>query len=185
MAVDQLFKDFISLLNPKETLVKLVKANGDARNEFITVISSLAAELEEGLTLVEIYLRGARHIETLPEASQYLLSAREKLRTFHSEFKICLGLRTLRDRLHRLFDALPASVDLGKKQEIDRLLYELSKDERMVFDEFDSLWTRVHNAVNSARSVQDLHPLIDDEVAHARRVKKAIADSAREVLDTF
>jgi hypothetical protein len=185
MAIDQLFKSFVDLFNPKGTLATLIKANGDARNEFIAVVSSLAAELEEGLTLVEIYLRGARHIQTLPEASQYLLSAQEKLLKFHSEFKICLGLRTLRDRLNRLFDALPAAVELGQKQEIDRLLYELGKDERMVLDEFQMLWTRVSNAVNSAQSVPDLFPLIDAEVAHARQVKKVIADSAREALDNF
>ncbi len=183
MVVIELFGRFLGLV--KDAVPGMVKANGDARNEIITVVSNLAAELQEGMALVALYLRGTRRIESLPEACDHLLACEEKLIKYHSEFKICLGLRMLGDRFHRLLDTLPAAVQMGKRGEIDALLYELGKSEALIIHEFSTLWSRIDDTVKSATTVEDLHPLIDAEVAHAERMSRDIGEKARQILATI
>jgi hypothetical protein len=183
MAIENLFSEFCKLL--LKVIPNLPQLNSTARNEFIDTISDLATELQEGLSLVEIYLKGIRYLDDPEEIQMQLSKTQEKLLKYYSEFKICKGLRKLRDRFDRLFDALPMAIKIGSKEEIETLLYELSKDERMIIDEFSSLWNRVSYSPVNPHALPELHKILDEEIRHAKETRLKLSDRARELLDKF
>lgn len=88
MAVENLFSEVGKLL--VKVVPDLPKLNNQARDDFIDAISDLAAELQEGLTLVEIYLKGIQRLDDPAEIQKQLLGAQTNLLKYHSEFKICM-----------------------------------------------------------------------------------------------
>ena len=182
MPLTELFQQFKQC--SVDIIPNMIRANATSRDEMIDVISDLAAELQEGLDLVSIYLRGAKNIDDANELRQHLQKAQSDLLRFHSEFKICRGLRKIRDRFHRLFDSLPYSINLGQRQEIESLLYDLQQDERLVIEEFSSLWHQCYTALGS-KSIEDIHQMIDDELAKTAEKKRRIGEIARNILQSF
>jgi hypothetical protein len=87
--VTQIFPD---LRNVLVTLIpKLLAANAASRDELIQIVSELAAEVQEGLSLVATYIRGAAYLETKEEVGKHFFEAEKTLYRYHSEFKICQG----------------------------------------------------------------------------------------------
>jgi hypothetical protein len=182
MPLTELFQQFKKC--SVDIIPNTIRANAASRDEMIDVISDLAAELQEGLDLVSIYLRGAKNIDDANELRQHLQKAQSDLLRFHSEFKICRGLRKIHDRFNRLFDSLPYSIDLGQRQEIESLLYDLQQDERLVIEEFGSLWHQCYTALGS-KSIEDIHRMIDDELTKTAEKKRRIGEIARNILQSF
>jgi RNA-directed DNA polymerase len=110
----------------------LVGANRELRELIRDSVGQVADELSRGMELVALRLQGAKSITDERELAEYLRESREKLLDYHSEFKVCKALRDVNDRFKRAFDPLSASIGIGKVEEVEGLLYELEKDERMI-----------------------------------------------------
>ena len=161
----------------------LVKVNRELRAEIRDVVGTIADELQRGLDLAILYLRGAKNIKDEAELRDYLNSAQQKLLDYHSEFKICRGLRDLRARFNELFDPTKHAIEWGNKGEVISLIYELEKDERLVMDELSGLWQNLNTALSQANGRESLHRAIDESIASLEVKKNKIRESARKVID--
>ena len=167
-----------------KVIPKLIQANAASRDELIDVVSDLAGELQEGLGLAATYIRGARHLDSPEDLTKHFLQAEQALYRYHSEFKICKGLRKLRDRFNRMFDALPYSLEIGTRQQIEGLLFELERDENMILEEFKDFWPRIQATI-AAGPIDVAKAAIDAEVSEVKRKSDHIGEIAREILSTF
>jgi hypothetical protein len=50
-----------------------------------------------------------------------------------------------------MFDALPRSVELGERQQVEMLLSELQLDESMILEEFGAFWPEFTKSFKRAR----------------------------------
>jgi len=180
--VTAILPDLRNVLIP--LIPKLLAANAASRDELIQVVSELAAEVQEGLSLVATYIRGAAYLETKEEIGKHFFEAETKLYRYHSEFKICQGIRRVRDRFTRMFDALPRSVEIGERQQIEMLLSELQLDESMILEEFGAFWPRVHELLQ-ARPLTEAKAAIQAELTTINQKKQLIGTVANEILQTF
>ncbi|MDM0011981.1 hypothetical protein QTH87_05950 [Variovorax sp. J22P168] len=177
--VTDIFSELASLLVP--LLGKAVDANAASRDEIVTVISDMASEVEEGLGLVATYIRGAAYLDSKQEIGKHFFEAEKTLYRYHSEFKICKGLRLLRDRFSRMFDAMPHSVQIGERKRIETLLSELQLDESLIVEEFGDFWRRIHAALE-AQPLDEVKALIRAELESVQDKKRRIQESARTIL---
>ncbi|SCK11330.1 hypothetical protein VAR608DRAFT_0568 [Variovorax sp. HW608] len=176
--VPNLAKSLISLIP------KLIAANATSRSELIEAVSDMTAEVQEGLGLVATYIRGASYLDTKEEIGKHFLEAEKALYRYHSEFKICRGVRQIRDRFKRMFDAMPKSVQLGEREQVESLLSELQLDESMILEEFGNFWPRIH-AILQTQDIADAKAAIRAELANIEVKKRLIGDTANEILRTF
>lgn len=183
MGIIELFEKFMAWT--VGVVPKLIKANAVSRDEIIDVISDLAAELQDGLNLLAIYLKGAKYIDDLPSLETYIGGAQNALFKYHSEFKICRGLRKLKDRFKRAFDAVPASVSVGQKQEVEDLLNEMEIDERLIMDELRDLWPRLQKVSSQDDAVTAIRTVIDRELDAIAKKQKMIGEIARKIIDSI
>jgi hypothetical protein len=123
---------------------KLVKLNSKQRQEIRDVVGELADELDRGLQLVKFRVDGAIRIATSSssppgELDAYLAESEVKLSNSFSEFKICRGIREKRDHFAQLFHPAKASIRTENIGKVERLLGELERDERLIYDEVGPL----------------------------------------------
>ena len=163
---------------------KLIAANAASRADLIKAVTDMTSEVQEGLGLVATYIRGARYLASKEEIGKHFFEAEKTLYRYHSEFKICQGVREISDRFKRMFDAMPRSVQLGERQEVESLLFELQLDESMILEEFGAFWPHVHSIVQT-KGLADVKEAIQSELAGIEEKKKLIGDAAKEVLGTF
>ena len=163
---------------------KLIAANAASRDELIRAVSDMTAEVQEGLGLVATYIRGASYLDSKEDIGKHFFEAEKTLYRYHSEFKICQGVRQIRDRFTRMFDAMPRAVQLGERQQVEMLLSELQLDESMILEEFGEFWPRIH-AIIQTKELADVQVAIRSELATIQHKKKLIGDVANEILQTF
>lgn len=176
---------FVKLNNSLVSVIpKLIDANAASRNELVEVVSALAAEVQEGLGLVETYIRGALYLDTQQDLGRHFFEVEKSLYRYHSEFKICRGLRQIRDRFGRMFDAMPHSIALGERKQIELALSELQLEESMILEEFGNLWPRLHDVIQT-RSVTDAKEFIKSELAEVDERKRRIGELAKGILNSF
>lgn len=164
----------------------LVKSNRALRTEIRDIVGSIADELERGIDLVILYLKGAKNITNKAEFRKYLVSGREKLFELHSEFKICRGLRELRDRFKQWFDPTKHAISWGNQKEVIGLIREMEVDERLIIDELGDFWPKLDKAIQGLNRSNDkwkLLRLIDEEIESLEVKKKKIKRTARQVID--
>ncbi len=83
-----------------------------------------------------------------------------------------------------MFDALPRSVELGEKQQVEMLLSELQLDESMILEEFGAFWPRVHEILQT-RPLAEAKVAIQAELTSINEKKQLIGNVASEILQTF
>jgi hypothetical protein len=162
----------------------LIAANAAARGDLIQAVSEMTAEVQEGLGLVATYIRGASYLDSKEEIGKHFFEAEKTLYRYHSEFKICRGVRQVSDRFKRMFDAMPKSVQVGERQQVEMLLSELQLDESMILEEFGAFWPRMHDVIQT-KELPDVKAAIRAELANIEHKKKLIGDAANEILRTF
>ena len=180
--VTEILPSLRNLLVP--VIPKLLATNATSRDELIEVVSEMTTEVQEGLALVATYIRGAAYLETKEEIGKHFFEAEKTLYRYHSEFKLCQGIRKIRDRFTRMFDAMPYSIELGERQKIESLFSELQLDENMILEEFGQFWPRIHDVLQT-RSIADAKAAIQAELIDIDRKKKLIGDTAHEILRSF
>ncbi len=62
-----------------QLIPKLIAANAASRDDLIQIVSELAGEVQEGLSLVATYIRGAAYLETKEEIGKHFFDAETKL----------------------------------------------------------------------------------------------------------
>jgi len=180
MGIVQLFENFSKWA--LDAIPSLIKANATSRDEIIEVVSDLAAELQDGLNLASIYLRGARNIDNVGELGTYVAQAENALFKYHSEFKICKGLRKLRDRFNRIFDLLPHSITVGQRDEVNNLLREMELDERLIMDELRDLWPPLQQAATGNDPVAAVRSTINQQLQAVTAKRDKIGKIANKII---
>jgi len=122
---------------------KMVSSNRDLRAELRSCIGDTADELSSGIQLMQLRLLAASKIVTERELRLYLQESPANIFGAFREFRVCMSLRNVQDRLNRLFDPLRASIELGQLDEVKRLLHTLEDHERIVFNLVPDLWSRI------------------------------------------
>ncbi|MFN6538309.1 MAG: hypothetical protein RM021_018440 [Nostoc sp. EkiNYC01] len=186
MGIVELFIEFAKWA--KDALPKIVQKNQELRDEIRKVVNTIAQELHDGLELVELRIKGGRYIKDPERLQEYLLSSREKMIKDFSEFKICAGIRDLRDRFDRVFDPIRFAVELENVNAVKELLYELEKDERLIMDETGELWWKLDEAAQSVGTAEEreaLYNLINEQVKLLHQKKANVTATARSIIDTL
>ncbi len=176
-----LFKELIDLLP-----VALISKNSEVRTEVIDVVSDLADELTRGLELATIRLQGAKPLDSGRELVEYLRGSRQNLFSLHSEFNICKGLRNLRAKQKTLFDKPTYAVEFSNRIHIEHLLFEMEKDERLIYDELGNLLegaeTRALLLEKGQLAVSDVKKWIAGQIVDLRTKQTSVRDLAREFI---
>ena len=132
------FGDFVEIVL---VLPKLAKLNRDNRKILRDAVGTVADELQRGLGLVKLRIEGAKVIARSADRSarknlqQYMLETEAKLFEAFSAFKICQGLRDVRDRVKSPFDSLAGAIAIQHIGRVKAVMLELESDERMIIDE--------------------------------------------------
>ena len=164
---------------------KLVAANAKSRDEIIDVVSGLAEELQAGLDLAVFYLRRAKRIDDTDDLRRHIDEAQGELLKYCGEFKICLGLRKLRDRFNRLLDPLPASISIGQKSEVQSLLTDMENDEVLIIHELRDIWPKLQTAAAGHEPIANTRSEIDNEIRSLRSRSKEIGEIANSIIDSM
>jgi hypothetical protein len=184
MGIAVTFKELVDFVL---VLPKLAKTNAENRQQIRDAVGTVADELVRGLGLVQSRIEGAKVLarSSSPDAATalqtYMAETTGKLFEAFSEFKICRGLRETRDRFVRPFDLAKASVRTDSIAKIDRLLYELEHDERLIIDEVGPLVNELTEAATN--SPQQFLALADVKLKELDKRQKRLKRLAREVHD--
>jgi len=184
MGIAVTFKELVDFVL---VLPKLAKTNADNRQQIRDAVGTVADELIRGLGLVQSRIEGAKVLARSPSPGAsaalqtYMAETIGKLFEAFSEFKVCRGLRETRDRFVRPFDLAKASVRTDSVAKIDRLLYELEHDERLIIDEVGPLVTELQDA--AAKSPQEFLALADTKLKELEKRQRKLKHLAREVHD--
>ncbi len=177
-----LFKEFTESLP-----TKLISKNTDMRKEVVDVVSELADELSRGLELAIIRLQGAKQLDTEAELVAYLAESRRKLVELHSEFKICRGLRNLRVKEKTLFDKPTYAVEIAHRDRVKQLLYEMEKDERLIYDELGTLLQDAESLAQRLKTknagISDVQKWLIGQIKALRARQDSLKTLAREFIE--
>ncbi|WP_367849653.1 hypothetical protein [Rhodoferax sp. WC2427] len=180
------FKQLVEFVS---VLPKLANANAENRQQIRDAVGTVADELIRGLGLVQSRIEGAKVIarssEPGAEASlqAYLAETQGKLFEAFSEFKICRGLRETRDRFTRPFDLAKASVRTENIEKIDRLLYDLQHDERLIIDDIGPLLSQLIDAAHQSNSqFLTMAKVATEELEKRQKKLRKLAREAEDAL---
>jgi hypothetical protein len=177
-----IFKQFTELLP-----TKLISKNTEMRKEVVDVVSELADELSRGLELAVIRLQGAKQLDSDKELIDYLSKSGDVLVGLHSEFKICRGLRNLRTKEKTIFDKPSYAVDISNRDRIKRLLYEMEKDERLIYDELGSMLQDGYGLAQRLKTkhvtIPEVQKWIVGQIASLRARQASLKNLAREFIE--
>lgn len=184
MGILETFKELVKFV---AFIPNLVKINQEARQRIRDAVGTVADELIRGLSLVESRIAGgkvlARSHENGANASlqAYMAETNGKLYDAFAEFKICRGLREIRDDFARPFAVARAAVKIGNINKIDELLSLLEQDERLIGNEVGPL---IHNLTEAAaRSNADFLKTADEALLLIAKRRARLRRLARQVHD--
>ena len=146
-----------------KSIKKLKDLNDDNRSTIRDTVGELTDQLANALSLVIIYLQGAKNIRPAEELSTYLRDSRRSLLESCARFKICRGLHQLGDRFNAAFSTLPAAVNLGGVTEIKNLIVYLDVGERSVLESVDDVIKELERKADDYSFMSKGHELDDVE----------------------
>jgi hypothetical protein len=123
----------------KDLIVALPKLNAKQRKEIRNAVLQVSDELERSLDLAVSYLQGTKNCNDPVELTKYLRNAKAKLSETYKEFKVCARLYDLGDRFKQLFSSIKLSIAIGSIRAVQNLVADLTKGERSVLDDLNSL----------------------------------------------
>ena len=148
-----IISEFVSSV--REVVSSGSKLQREQRKEIQSVVGILSDELLRAISLLEVYLDGIKVTDFRSILSPYLRDASGKIYTSFREFQVCAGLYELKDRFKSLFDSVGASVSLGNKGTIVKLIDDLSQGERLVFDDLDETFSALRDFADRLDTASD------------------------------
>ena len=183
-----------SFLESAKAVVTLgASVNRSNRQNVISIVNDLHGELTRGLFLTDSYLRGVKNAENFSTLSTYLRDAETKLMHTFLEHHVCAGIYGLRDRLSGVFDPAQHSIDMNTKDQVIKLIHELSNGERMIIDdvqdmilafrEFADELDAASSDMDKVRIRDDINNAVDINMAKVGEAMKAVKKAARQIID--
>jgi len=176
-------KDFIDAA--KSFALSAVNTNRENRAEICKVVITLSDELDRALSLIIIYLEGARNIDDDDKLEDFLHNMRGKLLDTCNEFHVCGALYDLSDRFSQLFDSIKGSVSIGKTDEIERLLWSLKDRERSILDGISKALEQIESVSRRTKGRSERFEAINKALSELRKQRDDVKKVARDIVDTI
>jgi len=157
------------------------------RKQIQAVVGELADELGRSIDILILYLDGIKASDDRARLTAYLREGSGKVFASFREFQVCAGLYELRDRFKGLFDPVGASVDMGNKGTLLRLIDDLSHGERLIYDDlggaFETL-RRYADRLDNAQDPSETARITDALLIEVRAMKIDFNNSRNNIKNT-
>lgn len=159
----------------------------EQRKEIKTVVGELADELQRSIDILTIYLDGIKSSDDKFRLGTYLRDGSNKVFTSFKEFQVCAGLYELKDRFKGVFDPVGASLGIGNKGTIVKLIYDLSSGERMIFDDLSETFNTLRqyaDKLDNAKDESEEKNIKGDLLSEVRAMKIELKNSKDNIKTT-
>jgi hypothetical protein len=159
----------------------------EQRQDIQTIVGELADELQRSIDLLNIYFDGIKGSGDNNKLAAYLREGSNKVFTSFQEFRVCAGLYELKDRFKGIFDPVGASVGMGNKGTIVRLIDDLAYGERMVFDDLSDIFDTLRQyagRLDSAQNETEENKIKDALLSEVQDFKNVLGKNKEDIKNT-